>query len=473
MTLIDFGYSPLAIHRNFHLSTAGERCMFGGYGSGKTWALCAEAIAFMLEQPGSEIVIIRKTVPSLRDTTEAIFVQLLPDAFFKECEKTRGGGHYQSITFPNGSEVKFRSIPTPADWLKLKSLSVAGLFFDEVDELDQESYEGMVSRLRQVQPLPKAKKQGAPPIKRRMICSASNPAGHNWVWDRFVGPDALPDTHFQVSRTIDNPTLPISYVQKLLAMPDPWVRRYVLCSFDEFGGAIYPDFAYDTHVIQPLTEYDPENLFLMSFDPGTAAGNAAIWAYHDKKTNRLICVAEYLETGLAALVHATAWRKIEAKFGMRVRRRIADPKAIPIRDRGSNITLKEIYRKLGFRFTPGENALPNRLNSLGQLIHLGRFVLTTDCPQLYEQIKNARWEDITPTMRAKGREPKPVKKNSDLHDAAQYLACEHLSPAQFTPEEQIDDDMERFQSEMRAAIRAKLGKSRTATQSHDLGSIRV
>jgi hypothetical protein len=34
-------------------------------------------------------------------------------------------------------------------------------------------------------------------------------------------------------------------------MPTPWVKRYVLCNFDDFGGQIYQNWSYDTHVVQP------------------------------------------------------------------------------------------------------------------------------------------------------------------------------------------------------------------------------
>lgn len=467
--LIDFGYRPLEVHKPFHTSTAYERVMFGGYGSGKSYALCAEAIATGLEQPGGEHIVIRKTIPSLRDTTEAIFLSLLPDPFLAQCKINRGGGHVQSLQFPNGTLYYFRGLD---DWMKLKSLSVAWIWYDEVDEIEQEAYEGMMSRVRQVQPTKAAKKLGAPRINRRGIASAANPAGENWVWQRFVGPQRAPNTAWFKSTTLDNPTLAISYVESMLAYPKPWVRRYVLCEFDEFGGSIYPEWDAETSIIKPYRNlhgkyvYEPDAFFIMGFDPGTHAKNAALWCYHDRSRNLVVAVAEYAESGMAASAHARAWRKIEAEHGMKVRRRIADP-IITTRDRGSNQQLSDIYRRNGFSFEQGPRPIEQRLWPLGEMIANGRFKATTDCPQLAAQIGSYRYEDLTPVQREKGREPKPLKKDVDIVDAAQYIASRYVAPPKIAPNR---TDEAQHAHEIRTAIRKQLA-DRRATRNHDLGAI--
>lgn len=103
----------MPVHRNFHESTSYERMLFGAFGSGKTYAVIAEAIAWCLEQPGIRGLIIRKTVPELRDTTEPIFRELLPPDLWSAGEERRSGGHMERFVFPNGSTVQFRSLD---DW---------------------------------------------------------------------------------------------------------------------------------------------------------------------------------------------------------------------------------------------------------------------------------------------------------------------------------------------------------------------
>lgn len=474
MSLVKIDYKPLAVHAPFHQSTAYERAAFGGYGSGKSYALCAEALAMGLEQPGSEILIARKTVTALRDTTEAIFVGILSSSpeLWKACETKRMGNHYSEITLPNGTLYRFRGMD---NWMKHKSLSLAAIFYDEADELNEEIYAGMMSRVRQTKPTTAARELGfTDPITRRCIVSSSNPAGHNWLWDRFVNPaKRVANSEYFISTSLDNPYLPFDYLHQLMGYPRPWVRRYVLCNFDEFGGAIYENWSMDTHVIEPFKDaagkyaYPEGGYFLMGFDPGTSSGNAGLWCFYDKAKHRIVGVAEYNETGLAADVHARAWRAIEARHRMRVRTRVADPKALPVRDRGSNQGLDDQYRRLGFLFQLGTNDVNTRVTALGQLIANRRFVVTSECMQTFEQIQQYRWEDLTPEQRERGKDPKPLKRNVDLVDAAQYVACRYIAP----PKVELPlTDEEAHAHEIRQAIRRQL-VGRNATRSHDLGTI--
>lgn len=107
---VSFEYTPLPVHEAFHRSTSYERMLFGAFGSGKTYAVIAEAIAWCLEQPGIRGLIARKTVPELRDTTEPIFKELLPPELWKVGVERKSGGHMESFTFPNGSVVLFRLV---------------------------------------------------------------------------------------------------------------------------------------------------------------------------------------------------------------------------------------------------------------------------------------------------------------------------------------------------------------------------
>lgn len=470
-----FEYSPNPVFVPFHASTASDRFLFGGYGSGKTVAACAEAIALGLELPGIEMLVTRKTVPALRDTTEKEFVNLLPPDFLKQCTVARAGGHLNTLQFPNGSLYYFRGMD---DWRKLRSMNLAFILWDEADEFEKEEFDGMQSRVRQVHPTPVAKALGAPQITRRGNIVSSNPAGQNWLWHEALGPDRRQGVEAFISSSFDNPYLPTSTLQRWLAMPDPWVRRFVMCSFDEFAGAIYTDWSWETHVIPPFRNsagkyvYDPSSWFRMGFDPGTDAGNAGVWAYYDKPNHRYVAVAEYCETGLAVSKHTAEWRRIEATHGMRVQRRIADPKAVNIRDRGSNVALRDQYDRKGYRFQLGPSNVDDRVTSLGELIYQGRFVVTSECPRLYEQILNYQWEDLSPAQRAKGKSAKPLKKDVDLVDAAQYVISNYVAPPPVQPKKTAE---ELHTTEIHAAIKKqlRLKRSRKARRGHDLGTMRV
>ncbi len=471
MNTVSFDYRPLPVHHGFHRSTAYERSLFGGYGSGKSFALCADAISFGLAQPGSEILIARKTIPSLRDTTEAIFTAILPEALLAACDTRRMGGHYESITLPNGSKYMFRGLD---DWTKLKSLSLAAIYYDEADEIDEDTYVGLMSRVRQRVPTPTARKLNAPEISRRTIVSASNPAGHNWLWKRFVSADAAPGTEWFKSTSLDNPFLPLTYIDSMLAMPKPWVRRYVLCDFDDFGGQIYGEWGWDSHVIEPYRQgYDAAGFFWMGMDPGTRDPTAGLWCYYDPNRHALVGVAEYQEHSLTAMTHAAAWRKIEARHRMKVRRRIADPHSINVRDRGTNNALSDQYRRLGFNFELGPTREHERIPALGQLIAQQRFLVTSDCPQSYEQILNYRWKDLTPQQRSLGLDApaKPLKRNTHLVDCGQFVASRYIAPPKI--EARVEDQRADWSQEVQRTIRQQISDRRNATSPHDLGNLPV
>lgn len=464
-------YDPLPVFEPFHATAAYEAAMIGGYGSGKSVALCAELLKQALQQPGSEWLLARQTIPSLRDTTEKTFLDMLPPGFLKESKVMRGGNHVQQITLPNGSLIHFSGLD---DWRKLKSLNLAGFFLDEVDEIAKETYEGLLTRVRQVHPLAAAARNGAGKIQQRMVRVSMNPNGHDYYWEHFIQHQQREgkvvgrgDRMAFLSTSLDNPYNPIQYIENLLTMPEPWVRRYVFCSFEDFQGVIYPEWDWSTHVVDPYGYYDPRALFLMGMDPGTANPTAAMWVYNDRALGKLVGIAEYLMPGVAVSGHVNAWRRIEAAGTsnltrrpgrMNVTRRIADP-SIATRDRGSMASLESQLQRKGFYFEHGPKNIPDRLPALAELIHNGRFVITKELELAYEQIKQYRYEDLTPDQIAKGVEAKPFKRNVDIVDATQYIASRWISPVAGRPVRSARSDV-RIQSSHDVEMLARIKQMR-------------
>jgi hypothetical protein len=108
---------------------------------------------------------------------------------------------------------------------------------------------------------------------------------------------------------------------------------------------------------------------------------------------------------------------------------------------------------------------------LGSLIAQRRFFHTDRCLQTFEQIRDNQWKDLTPTQRARGEEApeKPLKKNVDLVDAAQYCATQYVIPAK--PKERevsASDELSAW-----AWQAAKKKRAARAQRRHDLGGIVV
>jgi hypothetical protein len=459
-TIVDMKYRALACHKPFHASAARYKCAIGGYGSGKSMALCMEAIMFALEQPGSDMIIARKFAPSLKDSTEAIFFECLPDALAKEGKIVRLGGHVASYEFPNGSLLKFKGID---DWKKEKSQNCSWIGFDEADEQAEATVVGMASRLRQTAPLRAAVDRGYEtrlPMQRQ-VCMATNPNGKDWIWKAFVNPDTKwSNSAAFISTTLDNPHLPLDFINDQMSRSIAYIKRYVLCLFEEQAGAIYPDWSRD-HVVRwtPAPEAPPADIW-MAMDPGSTRVNptAAGWYVVDRALGRLVQIAEYQEFDLPAAKHAENWKRVEARLPGRVVWRTGDPNTLSVRDRGSNMRLRDIYARLGYSFTPGPVTHKVRVPALGELIAFKRFVVLECCPLTFGQIEGYCWEDQLPAHIDLGPYRDVVAKGNDhLVDCAQYVAARWVvrhkaidAPLDKTPEQLFAD---RVRANIRQSLR--------------------
>ncbi len=424
---------PLPVHIPFHQSPAKFRVAFGAAGSGKSYAGCDEAIKWCLQYPGIEGMITRVTIPELRDTTERVFTSRVPPELWAAGRLRRAGGHYESFTFPNGSRILFRGID---DWLKHKSLNLGFIFFDEFTEFDEDTFHGMRMRLRQSDLTPEAISMGySQKITRHGAWGATNPAGHDWVY-RLFHPDSKDRMKADggveafFSTTLDNPFLPPDYVDDMLGMPKMFVMRYVLCQFDDFAGRIYERFGEPGTII-PHPRWPPDQagpMVWMGMDPGTQNPTAGVWCWVDERNHRLVAIAEYKAPGLDVDTHIAKWRQIEMQQRMRVGWRVGDPNSITQRDRGTAIPLQAQYARLGYNFALGSADQDTRIWQLGRLINLHRFVVSEDLHDLIDALKNYQWKDLTPAQRARGEEPKsaPLKKDTDLVEAAQFIAGRYL-----------------------------------------------
>ncbi len=436
--VVEFPFRPLPVHLPFHASTARVKCAIGGVGSGKTRALCMDAARFALAQPGSDMLLTRRTVPDLRRTTEKELFEALPDELVRRSKIVRLGGHVESITFPNRSMLTLAGME---DWKKHKSMNLSWIGIDEASEQTRDNIEGIMNRLRQVHPLGGAPLPSGGIMASQMVL-ASNPAGQDHLWEMFVNPATRrDDSSVHLSTPMDNPYLPPEYIDLLLQMPVPYIRRFVECRFDAAAGRVYPEWAWETHVLAPRKPGGFGDVIWFGMDPGVLSPTAGLWAEVDRANNRLVAVAEYQEAGRKAADHAAAWRRREARMApARIGRRIADPN-ITTRDQGTTMELADIYSRLGFNFEKGPVRQDVRIPALANAIAGYSWVCTEDTPRLYEQLLNARWEDQAPRLRDLGEFREKIKKGNDhLHDTAQYLCSIHVPGSRPAPKPGPDPD---------------------------------
>lgn len=412
---ITLKYLPEPHQAKFHQSPAKFRALFGGYGNGKTFAFCAEAIQLSLEYPNNFGLIGRMTYPELRDSTwhELLNFPILVDdkevpfvnsPLVKSYNKAE-----HSVELVNGSLIVGRAMEGSFD--KVKSMNLGWFGIDQLEEMPQEMWLGLIGRLR---------RKGV----RHTAFGVGNPEGHDWVWKRWV---MQPDQdHFIVNAaSSENTYLPAGYVQGLIDQyPDEWVKRYVYGSFDTFEGLVYKDFQDKEPYVVKASKI-PENWYrFVSIDHGYRNPTAVLWgAVGDD--GQVIIYDEFYEPGHLVSEIATVLRAKEKENKPRLY--LIDPSC---RNR-NGVTGKSVIDEFAANkiyCQPANNDVRAGINRVQELFKLQngkpRLKITQNCVNLRTELQTYRWKDLKPSAVTDAPE-KPLKKEDHAADALRYL-CMYL-----------------------------------------------
>ena len=245
--------------------------LYGGAIRGaKSYWGCMEIISLCFTYPNSRWVMMRQSLPVIKSTLLKTFTENFLNA---------GWDQYVSsfpqtslvLTWNNGSQILFmpESYDTDKDLNRFKGLEINGAFLDEVNEMQEETYDKIVERSGSWFHSPGC------PVKILMSC---NPA-QNWVKERFYEKwknGTLPKgTAYLQARIHDNPYLPKEYIESLNDLPRYQYKVFVDGDWDislKVGGEFYKCFELDDHVRDnPLVNgypklYDPSLPLHISWD---------------------------------------------------------------------------------------------------------------------------------------------------------------------------------------------------------------
>jgi len=164
----DIKYSPLPSQRRFHESAARFKGFSGPIGSGKSQALCHEAVRLTYLNPGRLGLIGAPTYPMLRDATLASYGDILhANRIPYEYNKAEN-----LLTMKDtGSRILFRSLD---EFERLRGTNLAWFGVDELTYTAEEAWLRLEGRLRD-------------PLAGR-LCGFGvwTPKGYDWVYRRFV-----------------------------------------------------------------------------------------------------------------------------------------------------------------------------------------------------------------------------------------------------------------------------------------------
>lgn len=269
-------YKPNPKQKNFHGLQAKYRGFCGGWGNGKTSGGCAEFFIRLMEFPGTNSIVSRKTRPELRTTTWDMLVngdtqetgwRGIPRELIEIYNKSD-----LYIRLRNGSQIHGLPLDDPK---KLENYNIGLYMVDQGEEVEEEYFIKFQGRLRQ---------HGTP----REGIWLFNPDGHNWLWNRFINPNRKPmwKTYHKCieASPLDNPNLPPDFLEQFESLPKHWYDRYVLGSHEVFVGQIFVDFNPDLHIIEPFY-IPPEWERWCCIDPGIGHEGAVNWFARDYHNN--------------------------------------------------------------------------------------------------------------------------------------------------------------------------------------------
>src|SRR6185295_19963850 len=154
--------------KRFHASEARFKGFSGPIGSGKSQALCQEAIKLSYQNPGRTGLIGAPTYPMLRDATQAALLEIL-DGNRIPYELNRSDNFL--LMRDTRSKILFRAVE---EFERLRGSNLAWFGLDELTYTQEEAWLRLEGRLRD----PKASR----------LCGFAvwTPKGYDWVYERFV-----------------------------------------------------------------------------------------------------------------------------------------------------------------------------------------------------------------------------------------------------------------------------------------------
>lgn len=208
----------------------------GGFGSGKTAAAIARAMALKITFPKADIAYYLPSYPLVQDIAMKRFPELCER---KEWPFKMRGGTSPHIEFPDAGRIIFRSLSHPES---IVGYEVAHSICDELDTLPEDkardAWNKVIARNRQ-------KVDGWP----NSVAVATTPEGFRFVYDRWERNPAKGYVLFK-ARTKDNAAhLPDGYIENLRnSYPTQLLSAYLDGEFVNLTtGSVYNHFDRNRH----------------------------------------------------------------------------------------------------------------------------------------------------------------------------------------------------------------------------------
>ncbi|MFZ5926845.1 MAG: terminase large subunit domain-containing protein [Acidobacteriota bacterium] len=245
-------YSPLPSQRRFHESEARFKGFSGPIGSGKSQALCHEALKLAYLNAGRTGLIGAPTYPMLRDATQAALFEVMRQSGipfdFNKAEN-------QAVLMDTGSRILFRSLD---EYERLRGTNLAWFGVDELTYASEEAWVRLEGRLRD------------PQAQRLCGFGVWTPKGYDWVWERFIhdpveGYECVQAAPFENRHLLER--VPDFYERLRHSYDEAFYAQEVLGEYlNPAQGLVYHAFDRKTHVKKLEADAQRELLWALDFN---------------------------------------------------------------------------------------------------------------------------------------------------------------------------------------------------------------
>ncbi|HUI56708.1 MAG TPA: phage terminase large subunit [Bryobacteraceae bacterium] len=247
----EIAYDPLPSQKAFHECAARFKGFSGPVGSGKSQALCQEAIRLAYQNPGRMGLLGAPTFPMLRDATQATLFEILHD---NEIPFEFNKAENMLVMLEGKTKILFRSMD---EFERLRGTNLAWFGLDELTYTMEEAWLRLEGRLRD----PKA----------QQLCgfAAWTPKGFDWVYRRFVGPTKTQGYIAVFAPPNENKYLLDQVKDYYLRLKDSYDEKFyaqeVLGEYVSLdGNRVYSSFDRGTHIVDSAA--DPNLPLMWSLD---------------------------------------------------------------------------------------------------------------------------------------------------------------------------------------------------------------
>jgi len=222
--------------------------LYGGAGSGKSWAAAQKMLIRLLVEHPHKFLVIRKVARTLRESVFALFLDLIEQLGLSEEFKVNRTN--MTIEAFNGNKIVFFGLDDPE---KIKSIAgITGIWIEEATELTQEDFDQLDLRLR-----------GETRHYKQIVVTFNPVSSTHWIKKRFFD-NRPPDTFILKTTYLDNPFIDDEYravMERIKRDNYDYYRIYALGEWGTLKGVIYPDYK----VVDEMPKYFEDEFLGIDF----------------------------------------------------------------------------------------------------------------------------------------------------------------------------------------------------------------